>query len=172
MTKLVSTLNPVTILEVGVGTGLTLSQYPSAAHITGVDVSREMLAGAAKRVRKEDAARILLKPMDAEAMDFDTDSFDCVTVPYVLSVTPNPDRLVSEVRRVCRPGGDIVIVNHFSGQAPWRFLEALARPLSGWLGFRSDFSIERHVLSHDWKVESIAPTNLLALSRLIHIRNV
>ena len=171
MTRLVATLAPEHILEVGVGTGLTLSQYPANARITGVDVSQEMLASALRRVRPEDVGRIDLRTMDAEAMDFADDSFDCVTIPYVLSVTPDPDRLVNEVRRVCRPGGHIVIVNHFSGQAPWRLLESLARPLSSWLGFRSEFSLERHVLSHDWKVQSIAPTNLLALSRLIHVRN-
>ena len=107
-------------------------------------------------------------------MAFSDAQFDCVTLPYVLSVTPDPDRLVAEVRRVCRPGGHIVIVNHFSGQssASWKMLETMARPLAKWLGFRSRFSLERHVLSHPWEVLSIAPTNLLALSRLIHIRNV
>jgi phosphatidylethanolamine/phosphatidyl-N-methylethanolamine N-methyltransferase len=171
MTRLVHTLAPQNILEVGVGTGLTLAQYPENAQITGVDVSREMLASAHRRVRPEDAGRIVLKTMDAEAMDFPDNSFDCVTLPYVLSVTPDPDRLVSEVRRVCQPGGHIVIVNHFSGQASWRLLESLARPLSSWLGFRSEFSMEQHVLRHNWEVLSVAPTNLLSLSRLIHIRN-
>ncbi|MGJ7535005.1 MULTISPECIES: class I SAM-dependent methyltransferase [unclassified Variovorax] len=171
MTRLVQTLAPEHILEVGVGTGLTLSQYPASSRITGVDVSQEMLATARQRVRSDDADRIDLRAMDAEAMDFADDTFDCVTLPYVLSVTPNPDKLVREVRRVCRPDGHILIVNHFSGQAPWRLLESLARPLSSWLGFRSEFSLERHVLSHDWNVLSVTPTNLLALSRLIHIRN-
>ena len=171
MTRLVQTLAPERILEVGVGTGLTLSQYPVGSQITGVDVSLEMLATARQRVPSQDVKRINLLAMDAEAMDFADDSFDCVTLPYVLSVTPNPDRLVREVRRVCRPGGHILIVNHFSGQAPWRFLEAVAKPLSSWLGFRSEFSLERNVLAHDWNVLSVKPTNLLALSRLIHIRN-
>ena len=171
MTKLVQTLSPEHILEVGVGTGLTLSQYPAASRITGIDVSQEMLATARQRVRTDDAKRIDLHAMDAESMDFADGTFDCVTLPYVLSVTPNPDRLVREVRRVCRPDGHILIVNHFSGQAPWRLLEAIARPLSSWLGFRSEFSLERHVLSHDWDVLSVTPTNLLALSRLIHIKN-
>ncbi|RTD92656.1 class I SAM-dependent methyltransferase [Variovorax atrisoli] len=171
MTRLVQTLAPKHILEVGVGTGLTLSQYPATSRITGIDVSQEMLASARQRVPPEDAKRIDLHAMDAESMDFADGAFDCVTLPYVLSVTPNPDRLVREVRRVCRPGGHILIVNHFSGQAPWRLLESIARPLSSWLGFRSEFSLERHVLSHDWSVLSVTPTNLLALSRLIHIKN-
>lgn len=171
MARLVSTLNPGEILEIGVGTGLTLSQYPTNTKITGVDVSQEMLAVAQRRVRVEDAGRIALHAMDAESMNFPDNSFDCVTLPYVLSVTPNPDRLISEVRRVCRPGGHIVIVNHFSGQASWRWLESLARPLSRWLGFRSEFSYERNILSHNWSIKSVAATNLFSLSRLIHIRN-
>jgi phosphatidylethanolamine/phosphatidyl-N-methylethanolamine N-methyltransferase len=172
MTRLVHTLTPGHILEVGVGTGLTLPQYPESSRVTGVDVSQEMLDTARRRVAHNAANRIDLHAMDAEAMDFADGTFDCVTLPYVLSVTPNPDRLVREVRRVCKPGGHILIVNHFSGQASWRLLEALARPLSNWLGFRSEFSLERHVLSHDWNVISVTPTNMFALSRLIHIRNV
>jgi phosphatidylethanolamine/phosphatidyl-N-methylethanolamine N-methyltransferase len=172
MTRLVRRLAPESILEVGVGTGLALPEYPVDARITGIDVSDEMLAVARRRVRAGDDARIALHAMDAEEMEFADGTFDCVTLPYVLSVTPNPDRLVAEVRRVCRPGGHIVIVNHFSGEPPWRTLELLARPLSRWLGFRSEFSLQRHVLRHAWEVMSIEPTNLLSLSRLIHIRNV
>jgi phosphatidylethanolamine/phosphatidyl-N-methylethanolamine N-methyltransferase len=172
MAELVSRLAPEHILEVGVGTGLALSEYPAAARITGIDISLEMLAGARRRVLAEDHARIALHTMDAEAMDFADATFDCVTLPYVLSVTPNPDRLVAEVRRVCRPGGHIVIVNHFSGQPSWRALESLLRPMARWLGFRSEFSLEHHVLRHRWEVLSVEPTNLLALSKLIHIRNV
>lgn len=172
MTQLVSRLAPRDLLEVGVGTGLTLAQYPTSARITGVDISRDMLATAQRRVRPKDAGRIDLRAMDAETMDFDDSSFDCVTLPYVLSVTPNPDRLVAEVRRVCRPGGHIVIVNHFSGQRQWRSIEALLRPLAAWLGFRSEFSLEQHVLHRSWQVLSVETVNLLSLSRLIHVRNV
>jgi len=171
MTQLVRGLAPERILEVGVGTGLTLAQYPAHSHVTGIDVSVDMLDIAHRRVAPGDADRMVLRAMDAEAMDFADASFDCVTLPYVLSVTPHPDRLVDEVRRVCRPGGHIVIVNHFSGQASWRWLESLARPLSGWLGFRSEFSFEQHVARHGWKVLSVTPTNILSLSRLIHLSN-
>lgn len=171
MTKLVGQLRPPNILELGVGTGLTLAQYPSSARITGIDVSKEMLGVAERRLRQSDFGRIRLQEMDAEAMDFEDASFDCVTLPYVLSVTPNPDRLVAEVLRVCKPNGDIVIVNHFSGQSSWRGLEVLASPLSKWLGFRSEFDFDRHVLSHPWEVVSIQPTNLFSLSRLIHLKN-
>jgi phosphatidylethanolamine/phosphatidyl-N-methylethanolamine N-methyltransferase len=172
MTRLVSRLVPQHVLEVGVGTGLALAHYPGTARITGVDISRDMLAAAQRRVRPEDAGRIELRAMDAEAMDFADASFDCVTLPYVLSVTPNPDRLVAEVRRVCRPGGHIVILNHFSGQRQWRSIEALMRPLAAWLGFRAEFSLEQHVLRQPWQVLSVEPVNLLSLSRLVHVCNV
>ena len=171
MARLVSSLDPTEILEVGVGTGLTLEQYPKTARITGIDVSQEMLAAAHHRLRTEDVERISLHTMDAEAMAFPDGHFDCVTLPYVLSVTPKPERLVAEVRRVCKPNGHIVIVNHFSGQSSWRLLEAVARPLAKWLGFRSEFSLEQHVLSHPWQVISVTPTNMFSLSRLIHIKN-
>ncbi|MDR0777543.1 MAG: class I SAM-dependent methyltransferase [Azonexus sp.] len=172
--KLTSMLGHTNILEIGVGTGMMLYQYPSGARITGIDISPDMLAIANHRVRPEDRERITLQMMDAEAMDFADHSFDCVTVPYALSVTPNPDRMVAEIRRVCKPGGDIVIVNHFSGQSSslWRVLEALTHPLAKWVGFRSKFSLERHVMQHSWRILSIAPTNFLNLSRLIHIKNV
>jgi len=172
MTSLVSDLNPANILEIGVGTGLTLDKYPIGSQITGIDVSQEMLVIAGRRIRPEDAQRITLQVMDAESMTFAACSFDCVTMPYVLSVTPNADRLIAEVRRVCKPGGDIVIVNHFSGQSSWRLLEILARPLAKWLGFRSEFSLEHQVMRHSWQILSVTPTNLFNLSRLIHIKNV
>ena len=171
MARLVCELAPPRILEVGVGTGLALASYPREAQVTGIDVSEEMLAVARRRVGAADAGRITLQRMDAEAMDFADASFDCVTLPYVLSVTPHPDRLVAEARRVCKPGGDIVIVNHFSGQRGWRWLERLAEPLSVRLGFRTRFDLDQHVHRHDWQVLSIEPTNVLSLSRLIHVRN-
>jgi len=171
MLRAVQQLAPQSILEVGVGTGLALPRYPAASRIVGVDVSPQMLEVARRRVQA-DAERIQLEVMDAESMSFADASFNCVTLPYVLSVTPNPDRLVAEVRRVCRPGGHILIVNHFSGHMPWRPVERLLRPLAGPLGFRTEFSLEQHVLRHDWEVLSIETTNLLALSRLILIRNV
>jgi phosphatidylethanolamine/phosphatidyl-N-methylethanolamine N-methyltransferase len=90
----------------------------------------------------------------------------------VLSVTPHPDRLVAEARRVCRPGGDIVIVNHFSGQRGWRWIEQLLAPLSARLGFRTRFDLDEQVHRYDWQVLSVEPTNMLSLSRLIHVRNV
>ncbi len=172
LTEAVQRLAPASILEVGVGTGLTLARYPAGARITGIDLSDPMLDLARERARALPERRIDLHAMDAERMAFADHTFDCVTVPYVLSVTPDPHRLVRELRRVCKPGGRIVILNHFSGGRFWWLLERAARGLADRLGFRSEFSYEAHILAHDWQVESVAAVNLMALSRLVVIRNV
>jgi phosphatidylethanolamine/phosphatidyl-N-methylethanolamine N-methyltransferase len=166
--KLVSELGRTNILEIGIG--IMIYKYPANARIMGIDISPEMLKIAGHRIQPEDVQRINLQIMDAEAMTFANHSFDCVIVPDVLSVTPNPDRLIAEIRWVCKPGGDIVSANHFSGQSSslWRVLEALTK----WIGFRAEFSLERQVMRHSWKILSVMPVNWLNLSCLIHIKNV
>lgn len=171
MARTVRQLEPARILEIGIGTGLTLDQYPQDASLTGIDLSPEMLDRARRRAGEMQGRAIDLHVMDAEALDFADASFDCVTVPYVLSVTPNPDRLVSELRRVCRPNGHIVIVNHFSGSRFWWLLEQIVRSAADRIGFRSDFDYSRHILSHNWQVQSCTPVNLFGLSKLVVIRN-
>jgi phosphatidylethanolamine/phosphatidyl-N-methylethanolamine N-methyltransferase len=104
-------------------------------------------------------------------MDFPDASFDCVAIPYVLSVTPHPERLVAEIRRVCRRDGTILILNHFSGSRFWWFLERAVRPLANRIGFRSDFCFDDQILKYDWQVQSVKRVNFLGLSRLVVIRN-
>jgi phosphatidylethanolamine/phosphatidyl-N-methylethanolamine N-methyltransferase len=159
------------VLEVGVGTGLTLGRYPAATHVTGIDLSEDMLARARRRAARLPGHRIELRRMDAERTDFADDSFDCVTLPYVLSVTPNPATLIAEVRRVCRPGGTIVILNHFSGDPRWRWMERAVRSVAANVGFHSEFDFAQHVGSHDWTLETVQPVNLFRLSKLVVIRN-
>jgi phosphatidylethanolamine/phosphatidyl-N-methylethanolamine N-methyltransferase len=172
MARTVVALDPSSVLEVGVGTGLALPHYPENARVVGIDLSPEMLARAQAQAERLPEREISLHAMDAEQLEFADDSFDCVTVPYVLSVTPDPDRLVSELRRVCKPQGHIIIVNHFSGSRFWWLLERMVKSLADRIGFRSDFDYARHILSHDWRVETATPVNLFGLSRLVVIRNV
>lgn len=167
----VEALGAKQVLEVGVGTGLTLPLYPPQAHVTGIDLSPEMLRLAEQRATQLSGRHITLTLMDAEQLEFDTNSFDCVVVPYVLSVTPNPDQLVAEIRRVCRPGGHIVIVNHFSGSKLWSLPERLVRSIADKIGFRSDFSFDHHILRHSWTVLSVKPIKLFGLYRMVVIRN-
>ena len=105
------------ILEVGVGTGLSLPYFRADAEVTGIDVSAEMLAKARRRVERQHLAQVkALVEMDAEKMSFADSEFDAVLALYVASVVPNPARFAAEMRRVCRPGGTIVIVNHFTSE--------------------------------------------------------
>jgi len=172
LTDAVCALRPTSILEVGVGTGLTLLRYPAFAPVVGIDISNDMLDIARERVAKNLAGRhIHLSAMNAEAMDFPDGSFDCVTIPYVLSVTPHPERLVAEIRRVCRKGGTILILNHFSGSRFWWFLERAVRPLSNRIGFRSDFCFNDQILKYDWQVQWVRKGNFLGRWRLVTIRN-
>ncbi len=172
LSSAVTALQPASVLEVGVGTGLTLPGYPSLSKVVGVDISPEMLAQARKRAERLPNRNIRLELMDAEALTFADDSFDCVTVPYVLSVTPHPRRLVEEIRRVCRADGTIFVLNHFSGTWVWWLLERIVHPFPGRVGFRSDFHLAREVSGHDWKIEWVRDVNVLGLSKLVAIRNV
>ena len=118
------------VLEVGVGTGLSLQLYPRDVRITGIDVSSEMLERARARVARARLANVeALLEMDAEAMTFPDASFDKVVAMYVVSVVPRPAKLLEELHRVCRPDGEIFVVNHFQSENP--VMGALERMLGG-----------------------------------------
>lgn len=172
LTDAACAMRPASILEVGVGTGLTLRRYPATSSVVGIDISDDMLDIARERAEKTLGGRTIhLAAMNAEAMDFPDACFDCVAIPYVLSVTPHPERLVAEIRRVCRRGGTILILNHFSGSRFWWFLERAVRSLSNRIGFRSDFCYDEQILKYDWEIQSVRKVNFLGLSRLVTIRN-
>ena len=102
------------VLEVGVGTGINLSLYPRDAAVTGIDFSSSMLEKARERAARKDVPHSLrLLQMDAADLKFADDSFDIVYAPYLISVVPDPVKVAQEMRRVCRPGGRIVFLNHF-----------------------------------------------------------
>ena len=111
------------VLEVGVGTGINLSLYPSSCAITGIDLSTPMLEKARERIFKKGLRNCRVTEMDAAAMSFPDESFDIVYAPYLISVVPDPVKVAQEMRRVCRRGGRIVILNHFKSQN--RMLSAL-----------------------------------------------
>lgn len=162
------------LLEVGVGTGLALPRYPQDAELIGVDLSPAMLARARRRVRHTGLASakrgVHLLCADAEQLPFSEHSFDCITLPYVLSVTPNPERLLAELRRVCRPGGCILILNHFSGAGVWGGAERLLAGLADRVGFNSRLPIEC-LQSNDWHLAELRSVNLLGLSKLAVLTN-
>lgn len=171
LTRAVQQLHPASLLEVGVGTGLALAGYPQDTKVVGVDLSPQMLERARRRAAEMPGRDIALHVMNAERMDFPDDSFDCVTLPYVLSVTPHPARLVEEVRRVCKPDGTILVLNHFSGSRFWWAMERAVRSVSDRVGFRSDFGFDEHMRGHDWQIRSVQPVNLFQLSKLVVVDN-
>lgn len=160
------------ILEVGVGTGLSLPLYPRNVRVTGIDLSADMLERARARKERDDLDHVALCEMDAEHMAFDNDSFDKVVAMYVASVVPHPECLVNEMRRVCKPEGELFIVNHFQNPSPFiaRF-EKLIAPLSRMLGFRPDFSLEDFIQETDLEVTDRTPVNLFGYWTLLRARN-
>ena len=161
------------ILEVGVGTGLSLPLYPDNVSVVGIDISRDMLAQARARQARcglDHVAELMV--MDAENMEFEDDSFDKVVAMYVASVVPDPERLVDEMRRVCKPGGQIFMVNHFHSRNPvLGSFERLLAPLSKQLGFRPNFSLDRFLVETGLDAMNIRPVNLFDFSTMVEARN-
>ncbi len=161
------------VLEVGVGTGLSLPLYPRGVSVTGIDLSPEMLERArARALRKGLGQTVSLEVMDAEQMRFPDNSFDKVVAMYVVSVAPNPVRLVDEMRRVCKPDGELLILNHFRhANSVIGGFERLVAPLSRQLGFRPDFALDSFVRESGLDVMEQTPVNLFGYWTLLRARN-
>jgi phosphatidylethanolamine/phosphatidyl-N-methylethanolamine N-methyltransferase len=134
------------ILEVGVGTGLSLPYYSSDVRLSGVDISEPMLRKAQQRVNELGLKNVeKLAVMDAEHMEFPDDSFDVVVAQYVVTTVPNPEATLDEFARVLKPGGEIVLVSRVGAEAGLRrALERWFAPAARKLGWRTEFSFERY----------------------------
>ena len=131
------------VLEVGTGTGINTSLYPASCRVTAIDISAPMLERARARLVRERLAHVRLLEADAAHMTFADDSFDSVYAPYVISVVPDPVRVAREMRRVCRPGGRIVILNHFRSRNPLLArVERALSPATVHIGFRTDLDLD------------------------------
>jgi phosphatidylethanolamine/phosphatidyl-N-methylethanolamine N-methyltransferase len=130
------------VLEVGVGTGINATLYPRDCAIVGIDLSPSMLEKARERCARHRVRNVRLLSMDAAALTFPDGSFDVVYAPYLISVVPDPVRVACEMRRVCRPGGRIVILNHFrSPNAVLSWVERAISPLTKYVGFKADLDL-------------------------------
>jgi phosphatidylethanolamine/phosphatidyl-N-methylethanolamine N-methyltransferase len=148
------------VLEVGVGTGINLSLYPREANITGIDFSSSMLEKARERAARPDASPVRLLQMDAAALRFADDSFDIVYAPYLISVVPDPVKVAQEMRRVCRPGGRIIFLNHFlSPNAFLSRIERLISPATIHIGFKSDLDLPAFLAQAELEPVSIEKVN-------------
>jgi phosphatidylethanolamine/phosphatidyl-N-methylethanolamine N-methyltransferase len=148
------------VLEVGVGTGINLSLYPREAHVTGIDFSGSMLEKARERAARKDAAPVRLLQMDAADLKFADDAFDIVYAPYLISVVPDPVKVAQEMRRVCRPGGRIIFLNHFlSPNAILSRVERLISPATIHIGFKSDLDLPAFLAQAELAPVSIEKVN-------------
>lgn len=134
-----------TVLEVGVGTGLSLPNYAPYLKVTGIDLSPEMLAKAEQRVEKTGLRNIAqLREMDAAQLDFPDESFNTVVAMYVMTVVPDPEKVMAELERVCVAGGEVMLLNHFSQEDGVRgWIERKMAPYAETLGWHPVFPMEK-----------------------------
>src|SRR5919201_2001459 len=134
------------ILEVGVGTGISLPDYARTNRLVGVDLSEPMLRKAQERVIEHGLTNVeLLAVMDAERLAFPDESFDVVVAQYVITTVPHPEATLDELARVLKPGGEIVLVSRVGAEAGLRrALERWFAPAARKLGWRTEFSWERY----------------------------
>jgi phosphatidylethanolamine/phosphatidyl-N-methylethanolamine N-methyltransferase len=161
------------VLEVGVGSGQSLSAYAAGVELTGIDVSREMLAKAETRLRGLPVERTTnLLEMDAGDMRFEDAGFDKAVVLFVVAGLPDPAGAMREVRRVCRPGATIVVASHFRSQRPLsRVFDTLLAPIYRVLRYRDDLDRDEFIASCGLELIESKPVNLFGYSTVLVCRN-
>lgn len=149
------------ILEVGVGTGLSLPLYPEEVKVVGIDMSPEMLEQAKEMVAELGLKQVeSLEIMNAEEMTFPDNSFDCVVAMHVATVVPNREKFAREIQRVCKPGGRIIIANYFHQPGTWPgyFSDKLSAA-SKYIGFTPTITLEQFLAE-----TGMQPTNKVSVN--------
>lgn len=162
------------ILEVGVGTGLSLPGYRRDNQIVGIDISPDMLAIARERVARAGLSNVEdLLEMDAETLEFPDASFDTVVAMYVMTVVPDADKVMAELRRVCKPNGDIYVLNHFidENEGFLRSGEKLLARFSSKIGWRPDVSVGSLIAGAGVELVGVQVIPPFGLFRLLKFRN-
>ncbi len=165
------------VLEVGVGTGLSLPTYGRHLEIVGIDLSPEMLEKARERVAAEGLDNVAeLHEMDASDLKFPDAAFDTVVAMYVMTVVPDPEKVMRELSRVCRPGGEVIIVNHFSAEEGMRgWVERRMAPFADMLGWHPVFDVERVLVCPDLTLmekRGLRPWGLFTMMRFRKAKEV
>ncbi|HXG53214.1 MAG TPA: methyltransferase domain-containing protein [candidate division Zixibacteria bacterium] len=144
------------ILEVGAGTGTSFPAYPRHCDVIGIDLAPDMLARARQKIRKNGWTHVKVMQMNALNLQFPDNAFDYVMAFHVVTVVPDPVRMIAEAKRVCKPGGKIVIVNHFTTDVPvlGSLTEALD-PFTRRLGWRTNLRLKPFIEATDLTVERI-----------------
>ncbi len=153
------------VLEVGVGTGLALPYYKGNVQVTGIDFSEDMLGRARAKVTEENLTHVTdLRQMDARQLDFPDNSFDTVVAMHLISVVPDPEQVMAEMARVCKPGGQILLVNHFARDEGWlAWFERKFAPFADYLGWHSNFPKTRVLGVQDLQLIEEKPLTALGL---------
>ncbi len=160
------------VLEVGIGTGLNLPLYPPAVRLTGIDLSQEMLDKAVERVQTLAMPDVTLKVMDATSMDFGENEFDKALATYTISAVPDPVSVLREMRRVVRPGGFLVILNHFrSERRAMGRVEDLVAPVCTRLGWKSNLPLTPLLKQVGLTPEIVVKVNMFNGWRLVKCVN-
>lgn len=160
------------VLEVGVGTGLSLPDYGPHLEVTGIDYSDDMLDRARERVAERGLTQVReLRQMDARVLDFPDNHFDWVVAMYLVSVVPEPERVMAEMARVCKPGGQVVIVNHFARETgPLAWIERAFAPLADRLGWHPDFDRRRILGEPSLTVTEMRPISRVGLFTYLRLQ--
>jgi phosphatidylethanolamine/phosphatidyl-N-methylethanolamine N-methyltransferase len=160
------------VVEVGIGTGLNLPLYPASCRLTGIDLSQEMLDKAVERAQKLAMPNVLLKVMDATSLDFADNEFDKAVATYTISAVPDPVAVLREMRRVVKPGGTLVILNHFrSDRRVYGRLEDLIAPVCTRLGWKSNLAMPPLLKRVGLTPELVIKVNLFNGWRLVKCVN-
>ncbi len=156
------------VLEVGIGTGLNLPLYPATCRLTGIDLSQEMLDKAVERVQTLAMPNVILKVMDATSLSFGDNEFDKVVATYTISAVPDPVAVLREMRRVVKPGGILVILNHFRSERRLTgWVEDMLAPVCTRLGWKSNLPLAPLLEQVGLVPESIAHVNMFDGWRLV-----
>lgn len=160
------------VLEVGVGTGLSLPLYPSHCRVVGIDLSASMLERGRDRVTRHGLHHVELHQMDAARMSFQADSFDVVFAAYSITAVPDPRRVILEMARTCKSGGRVVLLNHFrNGNRLMSGLEQVFSPVCAKLGFRSDLELTSILDGTSLNVERVSKVNPLNYWKIVECVN-
>lgn len=152
------------VLEVGAGTGTSFPAYPRHCEVIGIDLAPDMLARAQGKIQENGWLHLKVMEMDALNLEFPDDSFDYVMAFHVVTVVPDPVRMIEEAKRVCRPGGRIVIVNHFTSDFPLLgFLTETLDPVTRRLGWRTNLRLRPFIEATELEVEKAYKLTKLSL---------
>ncbi len=156
------------VLEVGAGTGTSFPAYPRHCEVVGIDLAPDMLARAQEKILENDWNHIRVLEMNALDLKFPDNSFDYVTAFHVVTVVPNPVKLIKEAKRVCRPGGKIVVVNHFTSTSPvLGFLTEALDPVTRYLGWSTKLKMKPFIEEAHLQIDEIYKLSKLSLHSVL-----